>query len=79
MIYKGIEEFKIENGRNENRKIYKKLEILTKTYTPRNRNIKTRDCSVLTGEKGILNRWNGHFKREQNKQTFEFYENKSYV
>ena len=62
----------------ENRKFYKKLEILTKTYKPRNRNIKARDGSVLTDEKEILNRWNEHFKGEQSAQPFEFYENESY-
>jgi len=49
-----IRELEIENGKNENRKFYKKLEILTKTYKPRNRNIKARDGSVLTDEKVIL-------------------------
>jgi len=28
--------------------------------------------------KGILNRWNEHFKGEQSAQQFEFYENESY-
>jgi hypothetical protein len=32
----------------------------------------------LTYEKGILNRWNKHFKGEQSAQPFEFYENESY-
>jgi hypothetical protein len=41
------------------------LESLTKTYKPRKRNVKVRDGSVLTDEKGILNRWNEHFKGEQ--------------
>jgi hypothetical protein len=54
------------------------LEILTKTCKPRNRNIKARDGSVLTDEKGILSRWNEHFKAEQSTQPFEFYENESY-
>jgi len=78
MINNEIEELEIENGKNENRKFYKKLETLTKTYKPRNRNIKAHDGSVLTDEKGILNRWNEHFKGEQSVQPFEFYENKSY-
>jgi len=58
MINNEIKELEIEN-----RKFYKKLETLTKTYKPRNRNIKACDGSVLTDEKGILNRWNEHFKR----------------
>jgi hypothetical protein len=57
----------------ENRKFCKKLETLTKTYKPRNRNIKARDGSVLTDEKGILKRWNEHFKGEQSAQLSEFY------
>jgi hypothetical protein len=73
MIKNEIKEREIENGNNENRKFYKKLEISTKTYKPRNRNIKARDGSVLTDEKGIRNRWNEHF-REQSRQSFEFYE-----
>ena len=73
-----IRELEIENGKNENRKFYKKLEILTKTYKPRNRNIKVRDGSVLTDEKWILNRWNEHFRGEKRTQPFEFYENESY-
>jgi len=77
MINNEIKELEIENGKNENRKFYKKLEILTKTYKPRNRNIKARDGSVLTGEKGRLNRWNEHFRGEQSTQPFEFYENES--
>jgi hypothetical protein len=32
----------------------------------------------LTDEKGILNRWNKHFRGEQSTQPFEFYENESY-
>jgi len=76
--YRTSLELEIENGKNENRKFYKKLEVLTKTYKPRNRNIKTRDESVLTDEKGILNRWNKHFRGEQSTQPFEFYENESY-
>jgi hypothetical protein len=36
MIKNEIKELEIENGKNENRKLYKKLEILTKTYKPRN-------------------------------------------
>jgi hypothetical protein len=47
-----IKELEIENGKNENRKFYKKLETLTKTYKPRNRNSKACDRSVLTDEKG---------------------------
>ena len=39
MINNEIVELEIENGKNENRKFYKKLETLTKTYKPRNRNI----------------------------------------
>ena len=41
MINNEIKELEIENGKNENAKFYKKLEILTKTYKPRNRNINT--------------------------------------
>jgi hypothetical protein len=78
MINNEIKELEIENGKNENRKFYKKLEILTKTYKPRNRNIKAQDGSVLTDEKGLLNRWNEHFKGEQSAQQFECYENESY-
>ena len=47
MINNEIKELEIEN-----RKFYKKLETLTKTYKPRNRNIKACDGSVLTDEKG---------------------------
>ena len=72
-----IRELEIENGKNENRKFYKKLKILTGTQKLRNRNIKARDGSVLTGEKGRLNRWNEHFRGEQSTQPFEFYENES--
>ena len=50
---------------------------LTKTYKPRNGNIRARDGSVLTDEKGILNRWNKHFKGEQSAQL-KFYENEPY-
>ena len=57
MINNGIKELELENGTNDNRKFYKKSETLTKTYEPRNRHIKARDGSVLTDEKGILNRW----------------------
>jgi hypothetical protein len=57
---------------------YKKWETLTKTYKPRNRNIRAHDGSVLTDEKEIVNRWNKHFKGEQSAQLFEFYENESY-
>jgi len=32
----------------------------------------------LTDEKGILNRWNEHFKGDQSVQQFGFYENESY-
>ena len=32
----------------------------------------------MTDGKSILNRWNGHFKGEQNAQQFEFYENESH-
>jgi len=70
-----IKELEIENGKNENRKFYKKLEILTKTYKPRNRNNKARNGSILTDEKGILTGWNESFKGEQSAQKFEFYEN----
>jgi hypothetical protein len=73
MINNEIKELEIENRKNENRKFYKKLETLTKTYKPRSRNIKARDGSVLTDEKGILNRWNEHFKGEQSAQSLEFY------
>jgi len=62
VINNEIKELEIENGKNGNRKFYKKLETLTKTYKPRNRNIKARDGSVLPDEKGILNRWNEHLK-----------------
>jgi len=51
---------------------------LTKTYKPRNGNIRARDGSVLTDEKGILNRWNKHFKGGQSAQLFQLYENESY-
>jgi hypothetical protein len=57
---------------------YKKFEALTKTYKPRNRNIKACDGSVLTDEKGILNSWNEHLIGELSAQPFEFYENDSY-
>jgi len=62
MINNEIKELEIENGKNNNRKLYKKLETLTETYKPRNRNINARDGSVLTDEKGTLIRWNEHFK-----------------
>ena len=78
MIDNEIKELETENRKNENRKFYKKLKTLTKTYKPRNRNIKARDGSVLTDEKEILNRWNKHFKGEQSVQPFEYYENESY-
>jgi len=78
MINNEIKELEIEKGKNENRKLYKKLEILTKTYKPRNRNIKAQDGSVMTEEKGTLNRWNEHFTVEQSAQQFEFYENELY-
>ena len=48
MINNEIKELEIENGKTENRKFYKKLEILTKTKKPTNRNIKARYGSVLT-------------------------------
>ena len=32
----------------------------------------------MTDEKGILDRWNEHFKGEQNAQPLEFYESESY-
>jgi hypothetical protein len=76
--YRTSLELEIENGKNENGKFYKKLEILNKTYKPRKRNIKAHDGSVLTDKKGILNRWNEHFRGEQSTQPFEFYENESY-
>ena len=41
----------IKKLETENRKFYKKLETLTKTYKPRNRNIKAGDGSVLTDKK----------------------------
>jgi len=73
MINNEIKELEIEN-----RKFYNKLETLTKTYKPRNRNIKAHDGSVLTDEKGISNWWKGHFKGEQNAQPLEFYEDETY-
>jgi len=63
MIDNEIKDLGIESRKNENRKFYKKMETLTKNYIPRNRNIKARVGSVFTDEKGILNRWNEHFKR----------------
>ena len=51
IINNEIKELEIENRKNKNRKFYKKMEILTKNYKPRNRNIKARDVSVLTDEK----------------------------
>ena len=78
MIKKEIKALETENGKNENKKFYKKLETLTKTYKPRKRNIKACDRSILTDGKEILNRWNKHFKGEQSTQPFEFYENDSY-
>ena len=54
MINSEIKVLEIENGKNENRKFYKKLETLTKTYKPRNINIKVSDRSVLTDGKQIL-------------------------
>ena len=62
----------------ENRKFYKKLETLNEIYKPRNRNIKARDKSVLSEKRGIINRWNEHFKGEESAQQFEFYENELY-
>ena len=32
----------------------------------------------MTDEKGILDRWNEHFKGEQSTQLFKFYENESF-
>jgi hypothetical protein len=52
MINNENKELEIEYRKNENRKFYKKLEILTKIYKPRNRNIKARDGSVLTEKLG---------------------------
>ena len=52
MINNEIKDIEIENGKNENRKFYKKLEILTTTYKPRNTNIKARGESVLARKKG---------------------------
>jgi len=78
IINNEIKELEFENGKNDNRKFYKKSETLTKTYKPRKRNIKAHDGSVLAIVKGILNRWNEHFKGEQSAQQFEFYENESY-
>ena len=75
MINNEIKELEIEKGKNNNRKFYEKLETLTKTYKPRTRDIRDHDGSVLTDEKGILNRWNEHFKGEQSAQQLEFYEN----
>jgi hypothetical protein len=54
------------------------LETLTKTYKPRNRNMKACDGSVVTDGKGILNKWNEHFRGEKGAQPFEFYENESH-
>jgi len=65
MINNEVKQLEIENRKNENRKFYKKLEALPKTYKPRNRNTKAHHGSVLTDEKGIINRWNEHFKGEQ--------------
>jgi len=48
-----------------------KIRNINKSYKPRNRNIKARDGSVLTDEKGILNRWNKYFRGEQSTQLFE--------
>ena len=79
MINNENKELEIENRKNENREFYKKLGILTKTYKPINWNNKASDGSVLTDEKGILNRWNEHFNGKQGAQLFEFYENESYV
>jgi len=73
-----MKELEIENGKKENSKFYKKLEILTKMYKPRNNNIKAPDGSVLPNEKWILNRWNENLRGEKSKQQFEFYENESY-
>jgi len=73
-----IKELEIANVKNVNRKFYKKLEMLTKTYKPRNRNSKARDGSVLTDEKVILNRWKELFEVKQRAQQFGFYENESY-
>ena len=74
MINKEIKVLETENGKNKNIKFYTKLET-TKTYKPRNRNIKARNGSILTDGKELLNRWNEHFKGEQSTQPFEFYEN----
>jgi hypothetical protein len=57
MINNEIKLLEIENGMNENRKFYKKLETLMKTYKPKNRNIKACDGSILTDGKEILNKW----------------------
>jgi hypothetical protein len=65
MINNEIKELEIEDGKNENRKFYKKWEILTKTYKPRNRNIKARDGSVLIDEKGIIT--GGTYISEENR------------
>ena len=78
MINNEIKDLEIENRKNENRKFYKKSETLTKTYKPRKRNIKARDKSVLSDKRGIINRWNEHFKGEESAQQFEFYENELY-
>jgi hypothetical protein len=73
-----IKELEIENGENEKRKFYKRLETLTKTYKLRIINMKAHYGSVFTDEIGILDSLNGHFKGEQSAQPFEFYENESY-
>jgi len=70
-----IYKFKIE--RMKIKSPTRNWKTLTKTYKPRNRNIKARDVSVLTDEKGILDRWNEHFKGEKIAQLFEIYENVS--
>jgi hypothetical protein len=51
IINNETKELEIENRKNENRKFYKELEILTKNYKQRNRNIKARYVSVLTDGK----------------------------
>jgi tryptophan synthase beta subunit len=72
MINNEIRELEIEYRKNENRRFYKKLETLTKTYKPRNTNIKACDGSVLTDKKGILNRWNKHSKENRVRNHLSF-------
>ena len=72
MINNKIKELEIENGKNDNRKFYKKLETLSKTYKPRNGNIRARYGSVLTNEKGTLNRCKKNLKEDSMHNNFNF-------